>query len=227
MSSPKFMVFKLKDLKIPALVLLVVIALFVFFMFRGKNATQTFAPSDTYQDGKYIAGITLSDTEMDLVVEVKDNQIISVSLNGLDDPSTKLYKDLVSGIDYVNTYVTSTQSTELPTSASISAATNLLMDAVKIALSDKTGEPMSYTYETLTLSNQTLSKDTLENSILEDSSLQEDIFVDEFDPALDTEEETAETSSSDTSSSKDITQNSDAANDSNTHTSVLEENIVE
>ena len=54
MSSPKFLVFKLKDLRIPALVLLIVIALFVFLLFKNKSA-QTFSPSSGYVDGKYIA----------------------------------------------------------------------------------------------------------------------------------------------------------------------------
>ncbi|WP_180270732.1 hypothetical protein [Sporanaerobium hydrogeniformans] len=50
MSSPKFMVFKLKDLRIPFIIFLVAIALLIFFLVRNKGAAQTFAPSDTYQD---------------------------------------------------------------------------------------------------------------------------------------------------------------------------------
>ena len=136
MSSPKFFVFKLKDLKIPVLIILVAVILLIFLLFRNKASAQTFAPSDTYQDGQYIAGISLADTTMDLVVQVTDGQIASVSLDGLTEGSTDLYNDLISGIDYVNTYVTATQSIELPANATTSPATNMLMDAVKIALSD-------------------------------------------------------------------------------------------
>ncbi len=171
MSSPKFMVFKLKDLRIPFLIFLVVIALFVFLLVKNKT-TQTFAPSDAYQDGKYIAGITLSDAQMDLVVQVKDHTISSVTLSGLDESSTTLYKDLVSGIDYVNTYITTTQSLELPTNANTSPATDMLMDAVKVALSDNNNASITSTYEKLDLTPQ---------AALTGDKTQEDIFVDEFE----------------------------------------------
>lgn len=170
MSSPKFMVIKLKDLRIPILIFLVVIALFVFLLIKNKT-TQTFAPSDTYQDGKYIAGITLSDAQMDLVVEVKNHTISSVALSGLDESSTMLYKDLLSGIDYVNTYITTTQSLELPSNANTSPATNMLMDAVKVALSDNDNASITSTYEKLDLTPSAAS--TGDNA-------EEDIFVDEF-----------------------------------------------
>jgi len=153
MSNPRFMVFKLKDLRIPLIVLLIAVALFVFLLFKNKNATQTFAPSDTYQNGKYIAGISLSDAEMDLVVEVADSKITSISLQGLDEKTSVLYKDLAYGIDYVNTYVTATQSLELPQNANTSAAAHMLMDAVKVALSDDENAQISSTYEKLDLTN--------------------------------------------------------------------------
>lgn len=151
MSNPKFMVFKLKDLRIPLMIVLIAVALFMFLLFKNKNATQTFSPSDTYQDGKYIAGISLSQAEMDLVVEVYDSKITSISLAGLDEKTSTLYKDLVYGIDYVNTYVTATQSLELPVNTSASAATHMLMDAVKVALSDDEGTQITSTYEKLNL----------------------------------------------------------------------------
>ena len=172
MSSPKFMVIKLKDLRIPILIFLVVIALFVFLLIKNKT-TQTFAPSDNYQDGKYIAGIALSDANMDLVVQIKDHAITSVSLSGLDETSTTLYKDLVSGIDYVNTYVTTTQSLELPANANTSPATNMLMDAVKVALSDNDSASITSTYQKVDL---TPNASTTNLEMTED-----DIFVDEFE----------------------------------------------
>ena len=172
MSSPKFMVIKLKDLRIPILIFLVVVALFVFLLIKNKT-TQTFAPSDNYQDGKYIAGIALSDANMDLVVQIKDHAITSVSLSGLDETSTTLYKDLVSGIDYVNTYVTTTQSLELPANANTSPATNMLMDAVKVALSDNDSASITSTYQKVDL---TPNASTTNLEMTED-----DIFVDEFE----------------------------------------------
>lgn len=193
MASPKFLVFKLKDLRIPALILLIVVALFIFLIFKNKT-TQTFAPSDGYQDGKYIAGITLSDADMDLVVEVQDNSIISISLSGLDESSSTLYKDLLSGVDYINTYVTATQSLELPQNGNTTTATMLLIDAVKVALSDDANASLSTTYEkvNLTPSNPASSESNVENitdtTSLEASTDTDDIFVDEFeDPDTTTE----------------------------------------
>lgn len=175
MSSPKFMVVKLKDLRIPVLILLIAVILFVFLLFRNKsNVTQTFSTSDTYQDGKYIAGILLSDAEMDLIVEVKNHEITSISLSGLDESSSFLYQDLISGIDYVNTYVTATQSLELPQTTNTSSATLMLMDAVKVALSEET-TPLSATYQ---------------KADLTPTNLYEEIWVDEFDQSADLDDAT-------------------------------------
>lgn len=185
MASPKFLVFKLKDLRIPALILLIVVALFIFFIFKNKT-TQTFAPSDGYQDGKYIAGITLSDVDMDLVVEVQDNNIVSVSLSSIDETSSPLYEDLISGIDYVNTYVTATQSLDLPANSTITPATMLLIDAVKVALSDDQNASLTTTYEKIDLtpsentSLDTTAHDNVAPSV-ETSTNIDDIFVDEFE----------------------------------------------
>lgn len=186
MSNPKFLVFKLKDLRIPALILLIVVALFIFLLFKNKTTT-TFAPSTGYDDGKYIAGITLPDADMDLVVEVKDNNIVSVSLSGLDETSSALYKDLLSSIDYVNTYVTATQSLELPQNGNTSTATMLLMDAVKVALSDDANASLSTTYEKVNLtptdSAASVSSEDPTSTNVDTADSQtdtSDIFVDEF-----------------------------------------------
>lgn len=175
MSSPKFLVFKLKDLRIPALVLLIVIALFVFLLFKNKSA-QTFSSSSGYVDGKYIAGITLSDADMDLVVEVQDHNITSISLSGLDETSSSLYKDLVSSVDYINTYVTGTQSLELPQNGHSSTATLLLMDAVKVALSSDEHTSLTTTYEKVNLTPTDSSDEVTEETLVND----DDVFVDEF-----------------------------------------------
>lgn len=194
MASPKFLVFKLKDLRIPALILLVVVALFIFLIFKNKT-TQTFAPSDGYQNGKYIAGITLSDADMDLVVEVQDSSIISISLSGLDESSSTLYKDLISGVNYINTYVTATQSLELPQNGNTTTATMLLMDAIKVALSDDANASISTTYEKVNLTpSDTLTSEAnvemnTDTTSLDASTDVDDIFVDEFED-LDTSTET-------------------------------------
>ena len=65
MSSPKFMVFKLKDLQIPIIMLIVALAVFSFFMFTSNDAdaTESFAPTTSYEDGMYIASIALRTEE--------------------------------------------------------------------------------------------------------------------------------------------------------------------
>lgn len=224
MSSPKFFVFKLKDLKIPVLIILVAVVLLIFLLFRNKASAQTFAPSDTYQDGQYIAGISLADTTMDLVVQVTDGQIASVSLDGLAKGSTDLYDDLVSGIDYVNTYVTATQSIELPANATTSPATNMLMDAVKIALSDDEHAQILSTYEKLDITDQDevfvdefSDEDYTESANVQDEA-QDNINDNESAEITDTtSSEGTETSAEDTS---------DIASDE-THASIIQEEIVQ
>lgn len=200
MSSPKFLVFKLKDLRIPALVLLIVVALFVFLIFKNKT-TQTFSSSNGYEDGKYIAGITLSDADMDLVVEVKDNNIVNIALSGLDESSSLLYKDLVTGVEYINTYVTATQSLELPQNGNVNTATMLLMDAVKVALSDDTHASLTTTYEKVNLTpsdNLLPPTEEISEEVTQDSLVENEIFVDEFQeedfPEVDNVTEDAELS---------------------------------
>lgn len=187
MASPKFLVVKLKDLTIPALIFLIVVALFIFLMVKNKT-TQTFAPSADYQDGKYIAGISLSDADMDLVVDVQDNNIVSVSLSGLDETTSNLYEDLITSIDYVNTYVTATQSLSLPENGRTTPATMLLMDAVKVALSDDANASLSTTYEKVNLtpsesasSTSSANTDDLSLSAFNSDNDTDDIFVDEFE----------------------------------------------
>lgn len=148
MSGPKFMVFKLKDLRIPFIMLVVAVVAFSFFMLKGSNdATPTFAPDNSYEDGMYIANIAFTDADMDLVVEIKDKQIASIALEGFDEAERMLYSDLNDSISFVNDYITSTQSVELPDASNVTASTSILMDAVKIALSEKNDAVLTTTYE--------------------------------------------------------------------------------
>lgn len=159
MSSPKFMVFKLKDFKLPGIMLLIAIAAFAFFMLSGNNDTaQTFAPSDGYEDGTYIASISLSDAAMDLVVNVENQMISSIALEGFDENERTIYQDLNYSISFVNDYVTSTQSLELPDTNNTSYSTALLMDAVRVALSDDQTAQLTTTYQMPLLENLSASE---------------------------------------------------------------------
>ncbi|MBU3812017.1 MAG: hypothetical protein H9893_10240, partial [Candidatus Niameybacter stercoravium] len=199
MSHPKFLVFKLQDLKIPFIMLVVAVVAFSVFMLSGDDSTATFAPDDSYEDGMYIANIAFTDADMDLVVEVKDKQIKSISLDGFDETERTLYKDLNESIPFVNDYVTSTQSLDLPETSTISASTSILMDAIRIALSDNKDAVLTTTYEVPLL--EAITEETAE-----DESLKEEIPSEE---ALQ-EEETAEDVMSEDVTSDDAIATEDA-----------------
>lgn len=149
MSSPKFMVFKLKDLKIPVLIFAVVIALLVVLFLKDKT-TQTMAPmslGNVHPDGKYISHISVNDLEFDLVVEIMNSEFESVSIEGLDSASTPFTESLTEGIDYVNTYVVTSQNTILPTNTSSTPTVDMLFDAIHIALSEEKDASMMTKYE--------------------------------------------------------------------------------
>lgn len=150
MSSPKFMVFKLKDLKIPVLIFGVVVALLLVLFIRSKT-TQTFVPTSLAgvpQDGKYISHISVDDLEFDLVVEVANNEFESVSLEGLDPSSTPFTTALANSIDYVNTFIVTSQNTMLPTNTASTPTVDMLFDAVHIALSEDKDASKITKYET-------------------------------------------------------------------------------
>lgn len=205
MSRPKFMVFKLNDLKVPFIMLLVVIAAFSFFMLKGSNdAAPTFAPDNSYVDGKYIANISFTDADMNLVVEIKDKQITSIALDGFDETERTLYSGLNESISFVNDYITSTQSTELPETSNVSASTSILMDAVKIALSEENNAVLTTTYEVPLLDaiTEDASNDMTENK--SEETLAEDVLSDEI--ISDDMGEVQDTTPSDTPVAEDTVQ---------------------
>lgn len=177
MSHPKFLVFKLQDLKIPFIMLVVAAVAFSVFMLSSDDTTATFAPDDSYEDGMYIANIAFTDADMDLVVEVKDKQIKSISLDGFDETERTLYKDLNESIPFVNDYVTSTQSLDLPETSTISASTSILMDAIKIALSDNKDAVLTTSYEVPLL--EAITEETADGESLEEETPNEEALQEE------------------------------------------------
>ena len=202
MSHPKFLVFKLQDLKIPFIMLAVAVVAFSVFMLSGDDTTATFAPDDSYEDGMYIANIAFTDADMDLVVEVKDKQIKSISLDGFDETERTLYKDLNESIPFVNDYVTSTQSLDLPETSTISASTSILTDAIKIALSDNKDAVLTTSYEVPlleaiteeTADGESLKEETPNEEALQEEEATEDVISENVtsDDATGTEDTTIE-----------------------------------
>ncbi|MGL4344229.1 MAG: hypothetical protein ACRCTE_03450 [Cellulosilyticaceae bacterium] len=181
MSSPKFMVFKLKDLQIPIVMLLVALAVFSFFMLTSDkaDATESFAPSHTYENGMYIASIALTDADIDVVVSVENNQITSVSLDGFDDTEKAIYQDFDKSISFINDYVIATQSLDLPKTETLSVSSGILMDAVRIALSDDQDATITTSYETPVVEN--ISDDADAQTVSEDGTDAEDVISQETD----------------------------------------------
>ena len=202
MSHPKFLVFKLQDLKIPFIMLVVAVVAFSVFMLSSDDTTATFAPDDSYEDGMYIANIAFTDADMDLVVEVKDKRIKSISLDGFDETERTLYKDLNESIPFVNDYVTSTQSLDLPETSTISASTSILMDAIKIALSDNKDAVLTTSYEVPlleaiteeTADGESLKEETPNEEALQEEEATEDVISENVtsDDATATEDTTIE-----------------------------------
>lgn len=148
MSRPRFMVFKLNDLKLPFIMFLLVVAAFSFFLSKGDRSQETFTPDTGYQDGLYIANMAFSDANIDVVVTVAQNEIVSIALDHFDDTERILYQDLSNSIVFVNDYITATQSLELPSDSIITPSTTILMDAVAIALSNDENAQLKTTYQT-------------------------------------------------------------------------------
>lgn len=172
MSRPKIMVFKLKDLQIPIIMLLVALAVFTFFIFSNKSVTETFSPSDDYQDGQYLANVALADADFDLVVDVVDHKISAVSVSNFDDTEKVVYEDLNANVAFINDYVTSTQSLELPATDQISTSTTLLMNAVKVALSDDKDAAFTTTYQAPLL--EQISSESTSSMVTEEAANKEE-----------------------------------------------------
>lgn len=195
MSRPNFMVIKLSDLKIPFIMLVVAIAAVSIFLLSGDSeSAETFAPDSTYQDGMYIANIAFADAEMDVVVSVSEKEITSIALDGFDDAERTVYQGLQDSIMFVNDYVTSTQSLEIPESTSISASTSILMDAVKVALSEDENAMVTSTYQAPVLEQiQTELPLIPSEDVVSTENLETDATTDEVtDPAELTDDELSE-----------------------------------
>lgn len=192
MSSPKFMVFKLSDLKLPALLLLVVIAAFSFFMLTNSDKQATFAPETGYKDGLYVANLAFADANLDVVVNVASNQITSITLDGFDENERTLYNDLNDSIAFVNDYVTATQSLQLPADSNITASTGILMDAISVALSDNENATIKTTYQVPLLEELTNGSGILpteEISLEEETTENAEALTDEADEMTEAETE--------------------------------------
>ncbi len=198
MSRSKFMVIKLSDLKLPLIMLGIALAAFTYLLLNSSDSTQTFAPSEAYEDGMYIANMAFSDANMDIIVSVVDEEITSIALDGFDATEKSLYQDLQNSLTFINDYITSTQSLELPETSNVSASTSILLDAVKVALSDQSNYMITSTYQTPLLQNLSEEVAAQAESPIEDitTSSESDEPTTDVDTTSDETQDSIATSSS-------------------------------
>ena len=135
MSKPKFMVFKLKDLWVPIIVTVFAIVLVVFFISKITATKATFSPDQGFNDGLYVAEISLDNAEFNVAVSVHKNSIKSVELRNMDEEAKLMYPLFEPSIAYINEQITKTQSLEIEEFAQAKETAAFLMSAVRDALS--------------------------------------------------------------------------------------------
>lgn len=140
MSKPKFMVFKLKDLWIPVIVTIFAIVMVVFFVSKLTATKTTFLPDQGFNDGLYLAEISLDNADFNVAVSIHKNSIKSIELRNMDEQAKLMYPLFEPSIAYINDQVTKTQSLEIEEFAEAKETASFLMSAIKdaLALPDQT-----------------------------------------------------------------------------------------
>ncbi|MFQ9696132.1 MAG: hypothetical protein ACLRY5_04820, partial [Zhenhengia sp.] len=101
---------------------------------------------------------------------------------------------LNESIPFVNDYVTSTQSLDLPETSTISASTSILMDAIKIALSDNKDAVLTTSYEVPLLeaiTEETADGESLKEETPNEEALQEEATEDVISENVTSDDTTA------------------------------------
>ncbi len=144
MSKPKFMVFKLKDLWIPVIVTILAIVMVVFFISKLTATKTTFSPDQGFNDGLYLAEISLDNADFNVAVSIHKNAIKSIELRNMDEQAKLMYPLFEPSIAYINEQVTKTQSLEIEEFAQGKETAAFLMSAIKdaLALPDQTVDMM-------------------------------------------------------------------------------------
>ncbi len=135
MSKPKFMVFKLRDLWVPVIVTIIAVLLIIFFVSRFTATKPTFAPQQDYNNGDYLAQISLDNADFDVAVSIHKNAIKSVELRNMNEQAKLMYPLFEPSIDYLNKEITKTQSLDVAEFEPAKETTIFLLNAVKEALS--------------------------------------------------------------------------------------------
>lgn len=134
MSKPKFMVFKLKDLWIPVIVTIFAIIMVVFFISKLTATKATFSPDQGFNDGLYVAEISLDNADFNVAVSIHKNAIKSVELRNMSEDAKLMYPLFEPTMAYINEQVTKTQSLDISEFSQAKETAAFLMDTIKDAL---------------------------------------------------------------------------------------------
>lgn len=136
-SKTKIVVLHMKEIIYTGifLVLAIVLAVLLFFMF-GKNKHADPASADViYHAGVYTSPITLNDNTFDVQVTVDENHINSISLVNLSETTTAMYPLMEPALDALSSQIYAAQSTENITYGEENKYTSMmLLDAIDQAL---------------------------------------------------------------------------------------------
>ena len=136
-SKTKIVVLHMKEIIYTGifLVLAIVLAVLLFFMF-GKNKHADPANADViYHAGVYTSPITLNDNTLDVQVTVDENHINSISLVNLSETTTAMYPLMEPALDALSSQIYASQSTENITYGEENKYTSMmLLDAINQAL---------------------------------------------------------------------------------------------
>lgn len=111
-TSPKFMVFHLKELIYT--LIFIVLGIFLIFMlvFMFKDKESKSEETGTYTSGIYTSKINLNDASMELKLSVDENHINSITVESIDDAITTMYPLVMPAFEDIANQVVSTQSVD-------------------------------------------------------------------------------------------------------------------
>jgi uncharacterized protein with FMN-binding domain len=112
-STPKIMVFQLKEIiyTIVFILLAILLVLLLIFMFL-PDKDNTDETSENYTSGTYTASLVLNSMPMEVSVSVDDNYIKSVELKNLDESVAAMYPLLEPSLQDIESFVVANQSIE-------------------------------------------------------------------------------------------------------------------
>ncbi len=127
--SSRIFVIKLKDIIKTALLALVgiiiIVGVIAFFGGEGKGK---------YKEGTYYSQIILQGKPVELCVSVDRNEILSVSLDNLNETQEVFYPAFSECIEDIASQVVAMQSTDIELEKNYEVTGSILLDAVESAL---------------------------------------------------------------------------------------------